>query len=175
MELINSFTIEQTMKTKIATLLIIASSLLMGPFAYAQGNEKVDALLTRSSAPEGVVFEIVSGDEDTLERAIPAVQRYSEALRKKFPGLAIAVVSHGNEQFSLTKDNRNEYADVHKGVKSLVNDKNISVHICETYAGWQGVSAEDFPDYIDVAAAGPVQINDYKALGYELVVVNGDK
>lgn len=175
MELINRFAIEKTMKTKNTTLLIIVSSLLMGLFTNVQANEKVDALLSGNSAPEGVVFEIVSGDEDTLERAIPAVQRYSEALRKRFPGLAIAVVSHGNEQFSLTKNGRQEYADVHKNVKSLVNDSKITVHICETYAGWQGVSAEDFPDYIDVAAAGPVQINDYKALGYELVVVNGDE
>lgn len=175
MELIYSFAIEQTMKTKNVTLLFIATSLFMGLFSHAQANEKVDALLTRNSAPEGVVFEIVSGDEDTLERAIPAVQRYSEALRKKFPGLAIAVVSHGNEQFSLTKNNRKQYADVHNRVKSLVNDKHITVHICDTYAGWQGISAEDFPDYIDVAAAGPVQINDYKALGYELIVVNGDE
>jgi predicted ATPase len=30
---------------------------------------------------------------------------------------------------------------------------------------------EDFPDYINVSAAGPIQINDYEELGYELVVL----
>jgi len=33
------------------------------------------------------------------------------------------------------------------------------------------VSAEEFPGFVDVAAAGPAQINDYRALGYILITL----
>jgi hypothetical protein len=45
------------------------------------------------------------------------------------------------------------------------------VHVCETHAGWYGVTAEDFPDYVDVAPTGPGQINLYQELGYDLIVI----
>jgi hypothetical protein len=45
------------------------------------------------------------------------------------------------------------------------------VHVCGTHAGWYGVTPEDFPDYVDVTTAGPAQINDYEAMGYELIVL----
>ena len=163
------------MKSTNTTLCILIAGLWLALVSLSQANEQVDSLLAQSTAPEGVIFEIATGNDDALKRAIPAVQRYSEALRKKFPKLAIAVVTHGSEQFSLTKNNSKQYADVHKQVQSLVQKSNISVHVCETYAGWKGIEAEDFPDYIDVAAAGPVQVNDYKALGYELIIVDGDE
>lgn len=172
MELIPNIGLEVFMKTITRTSLFI---LWFGIFSTSFANEKVNALLAQDSAPEGVVFEIVSGDDDALKRAIPTVQRHSDNLRKKFPELAIAVVSHGSEQFALTRDNKKEYAEVHKGVQSLAKHSNITVHVCETYAGWQGLDAEAFPDYIDVAAAGPVQINDYQSLGYVLIRIDGSE
>ena len=48
---------------------------------------------------------------------------------------------------------------------------DIPVYVCGTYAGWRGLSDEDFPDYVNVAAAGPAQINDFVALGYSRVLV----
>lgn len=163
------------MKNAYKTLLLLIAGLYMALSSTVYANEQVEALLAHPSPPEGVIFEIATGDDDALKRAIPAIQRYSEALRKKFPGLSIAVVTHGREQFSLTKENSKEYEEVHKQVKSLVKNSNISVHVCETYAGWKGLEAEAFPDYIDVAAAGPVQVNDYRALGYKLIIVDGDE
>jgi hypothetical protein len=46
------------------------------------------------------------------------------------------------------------------------------VHVCETHAGWYGVTAEDFPDYVNVAPTGPGQISLYLELGYELIVID---
>jgi hypothetical protein len=48
---------------------------------------------------------------------------------------------------------------------------DVPVHVCETHAGWYGVTAEDFPDYVNVAPTGPGQIQLYEALGFYLVVI----
>ena len=47
----------------------------------------------------------------------------------------------------------------------------VLLHVCETHAGWYGVSAEDFPDYVDVAPTGPGQVSLYQELGYDLIVI----
>ena len=131
---------------------------------------KADKLKERLK-DKSIVFEIVSGDSERLRWAIPAVQQYIRQLRQRFPELPIAVVSHGKEQFSLTRDKQKKYNKVHKGIQSLVKDSNVPVHVCGTYADWHNVDESEFPDYVDVAAAGPVQINDYRQLGYLLVKV----
>jgi len=131
----------------------------------------VDELLARDDAPEGVVFEII-GSEDALPDLIPQVRREITALRDRWPGLEIAVVSHGSEQFALMRGEAAVYTKMHREVQQLVSDEDVPVHVCGTHAEWRGVTAEQFPDYVDVAAAGPAQINDYRALGYELVVVS---
>lgn len=135
----------------------------------AMANPQIDTLLKQDTAPEGIVFEIASSDAGFLDIAIPRIQDYSARLREKFPELSIAVVTHGREQFALTRDKANSNSDVHKRVQSLVKDSGISVHVCETFANWNDVTAEAFPDYIDVSAAGPAQINDYRQLGYTVI------
>lgn len=137
--------------------------------ALAGSDQEVDALLQQSEAPTGVVFEILA-KADGLTWAIPKVKDYSERLRAKFPNLPIAVVTHGNEQFALQSKNAEEYADVHQGVQGLMGD-NVQVHVCGTYAEMKGVSAEEFPDYVDVTAAGPATINDYVEIGYVKIMV----
>jgi intracellular sulfur oxidation DsrE/DsrF family protein len=144
----------------------IILALLSSP---AMANPQVDRLLQNEAAPDGIVFEIASGDPGFLDIAIPRIQDYSNRLREKFPDLSITVVTHGREQFALTRDNAKQKNDVHKRVQSLVKDYAISVHVCETYANWNDVAAEAFPDYIDVSAAGPAQINDYRELGYTVI------
>jgi intracellular sulfur oxidation DsrE/DsrF family protein len=49
--------------------------------------------------------------------------------------------------------------------QQLVKD-GVSLHVCGTYAEKHGLHEEDFPEYVNVAAAGPAQINDYIAVGY---------
>lgn len=134
----------------------------------AQAADEIRTLLQSDKPPAGVVFEVLEGSGDALQWAIPRIADYAKRLRDRFPGLDIAVVSHGKEQFALQKRRRAEYREVHQGVQSLLGDE-VQVHVCGTHAGWYGVTAEDFPDYVDVAAAGPAQINDYKQLGYVLI------
>lgn len=155
-------------KWTIALLLCLSAS------TVAVADQKaVSALLARDEAPAGVVFEVIAG-ADGLRWAIPQIERYSTQLRQRFTNLPIAVVTHGREQFALQASEEAEYAEVHAKVRSLVAEQDIPVHVCETHASWRGVSPEDFPDYVDVTPAGPAQINDYQALGYELVVVERD-
>lgn len=130
----------------------------------------VDELLARPEAPHGVIFEIVDGDSEALRERLPAVRAAIERLRQRFPQTEFAVVSHGREQFALQNLYRNEQAEIHAQVRSLADDA-VPVHVCGTHAGWFGVSAEDFPEYVDVAPSGPAQITLYRELGYELIVV----
>ncbi len=147
--------------------------LLFLPLLALAGEIDLDRLLNAGTAPEGVVFEIVTGDEDALEWALPRVKRAIDRLRQRFPQLPIAVVTHGEEMFALETSVRDSYTGVHDTVRSLLAD-NVTVHACGTFAGWRGLAEEHFPDYVNLSAAGPAQINDYRALGYMVIVVTDD-
>jgi intracellular sulfur oxidation DsrE/DsrF family protein len=142
-------------------------------FCLAAGSvsaDQVTDVLSFNPPPDGVVFEIVEADETRLVELLPKVQLAIRQLREKFPQMQFAVVSHGREEFALQSRYQNKYAKIHLGVKSLVED-NVPVHVCETHAGWYGVTAEDFPDYVDVAPTGPGQISAYQELDYHLIVI----
>ena len=139
----------------------------------AWANAEVDALLQRDEAPHGVVFEIVESDDEALEVLLPRLQVAIASLRERFPQIEFAVVSHGREEFALQQSYQDDYPEIHRQVQSLVA-QDVPVHVCETHAGWYGVSAQDFPDYVNVAPTGPGQIELYQELGYDLVVIELD-
>jgi len=147
--------------------------LLLLPLLALAGEIDIDRLLGAENPPEGVVFEIVTGDEDALEWALPQVKRAIDRLRQRFPDLPVAVVTHGEEMFALETGVRDSYTEVHDTVRSLLAD-DVTVHACGTFAGWRGLAEEHFPDYVNLSAAGPAQINDYRALGYTVIVVTDD-
>ena len=143
--------------------------LFAGPPAVL-ANTDVEALLARAEAPHGVVFEIVEADEAALDELLPRVRAAINSIRERFPQAEFAVVSHGREEFALQRQYRDDYAGIHRQVEALVAEE-VPVHVCETHAGWYGVSADDFPDYVNVAPTGPGQVQLYLELGYELVVM----
>lgn len=98
------------------------------------------------------------------------VKKHIQTLRTRYPELAIAIVTHGREQFVLQKDKQQGNRKVHSLTQQLVKE-GVPVHVCETYAERRGVTAEDFPEYINVSSTGPAQINDYVAVDYLRVVV----
>ena len=144
---------------------------LLAALGVQAASDPVAHLLERDEAPSGVVFEIVSGDADYLEETLPIAQDAARRLRERFPGLDVVIVTHGREQFALLSRQAETSPQVHAQVRSLLAE-DVTVHVCGTYAGWRGHAPEDFPDYVDVAVAGPAQINDYRALGYELVLLD---
>lgn len=149
---------------------IFALLLLLPTSSYAKDHKSIDDILKLKTEPAGVVIEIVTSGADSLQWALPRAKDYIKKLRTAFPGLHVAIVTHGAEQFALTTNAQQGNKKVHQLVKSF-GDDNVPVHVCETYAGWRGLSADDFPDYVNVAAAGPAQVNDYVTLGYELILI----
>lgn len=150
--------------------LFLISAVVLAQTVQASNQPEIDRLLAQNDPPFGVVFEIVEGSDDALKWAIPAVNKYVKQLREKFPDIGLAVVSHGVEEFGLMKSKQQKNAQVHKTVQSLVAS-DVPVHVCGTHASWKGVNADDFPDYIDVAPAGPTEIRNYEAMGYVLIEV----
>lgn len=134
-------------------------------------EEKVAWILKEETPPFGVVFEIVEGSKNDLRWAMAEVKKYADLLRKRFPDMGIAVVSHGSEQFGLMKSEAKNYQEVHRTVKSLVQDDSIAVHVCGTHASWYGKGEDDFPDYVNVSPAGPTEIANYVEMGYEKIVL----
>jgi intracellular sulfur oxidation DsrE/DsrF family protein len=135
------------------------------------GPLTLEQLLDRASPPPGVVFEIADRDPQALEYALPWVRRAAEQLEERFPGVPMALVTHGQEMFALQEKDKERNLALHEQVQSLKRDKGIPVHVCETFAGRRGLGPEAFPSYIDVAPSGPSQINNYIALDYQRLVV----
>ena len=151
-------------------IIAVLAALLMSQ-GTVLANADVDALLARVESPHGVVFEIVEADEAALEELLPLVRDAIKRIRARFPGTEFAVVSHGREELALQTQYQGEHAAIHQQVQALVA-ADVPVHVCETHAGWYGVTAEDFPDYVNVAPTGPGQVRLYEELGYELIVVD---
>ena len=160
----------QSLSLTIFSLLIIFSTAI----SAANHQQQIDSIISAKEKPEGVVFEIVSGDSAALSWALPETKKAIEKLRQRFPELPIAVVTHGQEQFALQTANKNQFPKVHSLTESLVKDSGVNLHVCGTYADWHGVEAEEFAKHVNVAPAGPAQINDYIALGYTRVLIDKD-
>lgn len=152
-------------------LRLFALALMLMPCASHAQDISLKEILALPAAPPGVVIEIVTPEDEGLRWALPQAQSAVTKLREKFKDLHIAIVTHGSEQFALTQKQQSAHQAEHQIVQSLVKENQVAVHVCGTHAEWKGVHLEDFPAYVDVAAVGPVQINDYKALGYVLLVI----
>lgn len=150
-------------------------ALLLGlnPHAHARhAAEQINQILLLDQAPPGVVFEITSAQGEYLDKAIPQLKIYADILHQKFPQLAIAVVSHGKEMLALQHGRTQHKPLLHQKIKSLIANDKVKLHVCGTYAGWHQLSREDFPDYIDVAPVGPVQIKNYQEVGYIKILLD---
>jgi hypothetical protein len=80
----------------------------------------VDSILAKKQAPAGIVFEIVSDEDDLLDRLLPVVKSDIKKLRNRFPDLPIAIVTHGKEPFALTSENSKTQHNAHRLVKDPV-------------------------------------------------------
>ena len=152
-------------------LFILIGLSLIQTACTKSGGGGIEQILSSSEPPVGVVFEVASGDDEGLKWSIPLVQSYAKQLREKFPGVELAVVFHGEEQFQLTKDSSQYFPDAHKQIKSLINGQDVDVNVCGNYAASFGVEEEDFVDYVDVASRGAAKINAYEKAGYVVLFI----
>lgn len=134
--------------------------------AYVWAETPIESLLQQKQSPPGVVFEIVTGKSDGLKWALPEVKSYIDQIHRRFPDTHIAVVTHGREMFALEKSKTSKTDTQIKSLTQQLAQDGVTMHVCGTYAEHKGVSEEEFPDYVNVAAEGPAQIKDYIAVGY---------
>ncbi len=158
------------MKTQLTILFAFFFSFSLISQANASADSDIDFIASANKPPIGVVFEIIEGNEKALGLALKKVSEYSEKLKKTIPNIKLAVVSHGTEQFALLNENKKRYKETHQKVQSLISN-DVPVSVCETHASWYALSADDFPDYVDVAETGPKKVKEYQRKGYALVVI----
>jgi len=167
-------------KTKLMTqtpidylkLLFLIALCFLSLSVFPNDKNAINKILNMSEAPDGVVFELIGSENSKyLPNALSKVEAYKNQLKKKFPSIDIAVVSHGSEQFELTTDNAKKEKKSHNLVKRITSD-DVPVHICATHASWRNIDEEDFPEYITISAQAPIQIKQYQELGYILVIVD---
>ncbi|WP_018174490.1 DsrE family protein [Thioalkalivibrio sp. ALJ9] len=135
----------------------------------ASPSSEVEALLTQDELPDGVAFEIVENDRAALSALLPEIQANIRVLRQRDPDLPIAVVTHGAEQFTLTRAEAVAHGSLHAEIESLVMDDGVNVVVCGTFAGWRDLEPDAFPEHVEVATAAPDRLNDLEAAGYTVI------
>ena len=130
----------------------------------------VDQLLATEREPDGVVFELIAWEDNTWDWASPMILALTKQLRKKYPAIDIALVSHGAELFDLALNQNNTSQSSIKLLENLSNN-NVEIHVCGRYASFKGLGVDDFLSFVDVAPSGPAQLEDYIKLGFEHIVL----
>ena len=138
--------------------------------ADTYSHPEIERLLKANEPPAGVVIEVISADPNTWDWATPMIGQFREQLDQRFPGIDVAVVSHGSEQFLLTQNKLASMPDVFNGITGLA-EQGVDFHVCGTHSEWRGVDESEYVELINVSASGPAQINDYRNLGYQLVIL----
>ena len=155
------------MKKIIVLLLLIVNVPIL-----ANSHDKIEQIVQSGNEPFGVVFELVEGNKEAWEWAGPLLKNHTDTLRKKYPDIAIAIVSHGFEQFQLTKSSAQTNQNSINILTELVNQQNADLHVCGTHSSWYQVPEDGYIDIVDVAISGPAKINDYLNLDYQLVKIS---
>jgi intracellular sulfur oxidation DsrE/DsrF family protein len=134
-------------------------------------HPEVAQLMAGDRTPFGVVFDIETLDAQALPGLADYVSRQIGHLQARFPNADIAVISHGAEEQALSKQAAEDETDLHSTFSQLVNDQGVSVHVCGAVAGLKGLEASDFPEFVTFSPSGMAQLNDYKALGYDVITI----
>ncbi len=137
---------------------------------FRLSNPTVNQLLEPGRVPDGVVFELLSWGENTWQWAAPMITNLGKQLQAKFPDIDVAVVSHGGEQFQLTRQRKQQQSQAITQLTEL-SKEGVNLHVCGTHSYWQGVADSDYIDIVDVFPDGPAQINNYKKLGYTHILL----
>lgn len=161
-----------------APMHIVLLFLLLGvsPFSNSQVDDveypeyqEIEKIIKATSAPPGVLFNVLEYEEDALEWIVPRIEHYVTRLRHRYPQLEIVIVSHGDEIFSLRDEEIWLYKDVHKRIQRLSEQLDVTFHVCGSYATANGIDESEFPQYIDVVPLATAQIKDYRKLGYIVI------
>ena len=128
----------------------------------------IEAVLDGTQMPGGVVFEIMAWEDRSWDWAAPLLQDYAGRLWRRFPGLDLALVSHGHELFDLALRNRGQHRDAVELLAEL-HDRGIDIHVDGEYARWKRLGPKDFPGFVNLTESGSAQLEDYLKLGFVLI------
>ncbi len=160
------------MKRLFSIALVFIAVLALNLQAQEYRLASVDALIAANSEPDGVVFEIITWEDNTWDWAAPKLKALIEQLRVSYPGLEVAMISHGNELFDLALEQNNQSQAAMQTLQNLSED-DVDIYVCGTYASYKHLGSNDFLPFVDVAPSGPAQLNDYIKLGFEHIVLDG--
>jgi intracellular sulfur oxidation DsrE/DsrF family protein len=146
----------------IAGLLLWSSQLPAVDFQHA----RLQQLLAAQQEPSGVVFEIMAWEDNSWDWAAPQLRSYVDQLRNQYPGLDIALISHGAELFDLTRQAAARDTPAIRQLADL-SAEGVDFHVCGEYAQWKRLEQQDFLEFVDVAASGKAQLANYIGLGFE--------
>ena len=138
--------------------------------ASSYSHPTITRLLQADEQPDGVVFELLSWDDATWSWAAPMIADLRDQLKKKYPDVDVAIVSHGGEQFQLTKESAKQQPQAIATLQDLT-DEGVNLHVCGTHSSWQDVPDTAYIDIVDVAPSAPAQVNDYIKLGYTHILL----
>ena len=153
------------------TLKIILSFFVISTFGLFSKASQIEDILTLKEEPPGVVFELIESSHYAWTWAAPKIRSYVSQLREKFPNIDLAIVSHGREQFSLTKKGASSIIKEVSILKDINKKDSVDISVCGTHSKWLNVSRENYLPFVNVAESGPALINDYKNLGYILILL----
>lgn len=131
--------------------------------------EQINEILNAEEAPPGIVFVVYEYDESALTWIMPRLVYYVTLIQQRYADLHVAVVAHGEEMLSLTKEGAEIYPEVHFDLETLVKELDVVFHVCGSFARLNDIEDSDFPDSIDVVPFGPAQVSDYKSLDYVVI------
>ena len=135
--------------------------------AYPELGEIRDMI--RMKKPDGVAFVVMDHDTEAYSWVLPRLEHYIEILRQKWPDLPISLLSHGDEIFSLLADREEDYKAFHDRIRHLVREQDVQFQVCGAFASFSGVDESEFADFVEVVPSAPVQLSDYRMLGYKIV------
>ena len=154
------------------TIILLGLVMLFSCQAQAErySHPTIERLLQADESPDGVVFELLAWDEFTWRWAAPMIADLRAQLQQKFPQVDVAVVSHGGEQFQLTREQAKQQPQAIAQLQSLQAD-GVDLHVCGAHSLWNDVPVSAYIDFVDVSPSGPAQLNDYIKLGYRHILL----
>ena len=158
------------MKNPILFLFIVFMFYLPNLHAGGYQLSAVQALIVADLDPDGVVFEIITWKDNSWDWAAPMLQTATRQLRDKYPGIEIALVSHGNELFDLALENNHRLNPAMQTLQSL-SEEQVDFYVSGDYAKYKHLGTKDFLPFVDVSPSGSAQLQDFINLGFSHIVL----
>jgi intracellular sulfur oxidation DsrE/DsrF family protein len=159
------------------SFVVLLGFLLFSTVANAYTSKDLNWLLKRVQPDDGVVIEIVDWNSN-WNNLITLVNPIVSQLKKISESIDIVIVSHGSEQFELTKSNLSSESTKENisstpltQLEILVDTNKVTVSVCGAHSRMVGFNNEKYAAFIDIADSGPALVNDYLNLDYHHLIL----